>query len=136
MSADVEKLLRDHNPEVRALVEQLRALVRTTVPTAVEKANPVWRSLNYHHPECGYFCGLFPQQNGVNLAFEFGVLLPDPDGLLEGDGKQVRYVRVKTSKDIRTRALRKLLLAALALPPKRDVKLGLIKAGARPVHTG
>ncbi|HKZ85129.1 MAG TPA: DUF1801 domain-containing protein [Anaerolineae bacterium] len=129
----IENILESHDPEVRALVEHLRKIIRETVPDATESAHPVWHSIGYRHPESGYFCGIFPQNDGVNLAFEFGVLLPDPGGLLEGDGKQVRYVRIRRDKDIRVRALKKLLLAAIDLPASRDVKLGLIRSSARPV---
>jgi len=134
-SADtqVEDILEGHDPEARALVERLRKIIREVVPTATESAHPVWHSIGYRHPESGYFCGIFPQADRVDLAFEFGVLLPDPDGLLEGAGKQVRYVRVRRDKDIRVRALKKLLLAAIDLPARRDVKLGLIRSAARPV---
>jgi len=129
----VEDILESHNPVVRALVERLRRIIRETVPTATESAHPVWHSLRYRHPESGYFCGIFPQADRVDLAFEFGVLLPDPDGLLEGTGKQVRYVRIRRDKDIRVRALKKLLLAAIDLPARRDVKLGMIRSSAKPI---
>ena len=134
-SADtqVANILESHNPEVRALVERLRTIIREVVPTATESAHPVWHSIGYRHPESGYFCGIFPQTARVDVAFEFGVLLPDPDGLLEGTGKQVRYVRIRRNKDIRVRALKKLLLAAIDLPASRDVKLGLIRSSAKPV---
>jgi len=129
----IEDILDSHNPEVRALVERLRKIIRDTVPTSTESAHPVWHSIGYRHPESGYFCGIFPQNDGVDLAFEFGVLLPDPDGLLDGDSKQVRYVRIRRDRDIRVRALKKLLLAAIDLPASRDVKLGLIRSSAKPV---
>jgi len=76
----IENILESHDPEVRALVEHLRKIIRETVPDATESAHPVWHSIGYRHPESGYFCGIFPQNDGVNLAFEFGVLLPDPGG--------------------------------------------------------
>jgi hypothetical protein len=132
-STQVEDILESHNPEVRALVERLRKIIRNTVPDAMESAHPVWHSIGYRHPESGYFCGIFPQADRVDLAFEFGVLLPDPDSLLEGAGKQVRYMRIRREKDIRVRALKKLLLAAIDLPASRDVKLGLIRSSAKPI---
>src|SRR5512134_3744262 len=91
----VDSVLDGHAPHVREIVERLRAIIREAVPEAVESANPVWHSLSYKHPESGYFCGIFPQASRVDVAFEFGVLLSDPEGVLEGDGKQVRYLRLK-----------------------------------------
>ena len=133
-STPIEDILESHSPPVRARVERLRQIIHRTVPDAMEAGHPVWHSLGYRHPDGGYFCGIFPHNEGVDLAFEFGVLLPDPDGLLQGAGKQVRYVRVKSDKDIRVRALKKLLLAAISLPAKRDVKLALIRSAARSVQ--
>ncbi len=129
-----EDILAEHTPEVRALAESLRKLVLETIPNAVELAYPVWHGIGYRHPESGYFCGIFPQKDSVKLGFEFGVLLPDPDGLLEGTGRQVRYVTIKDNKDIRVRAVKKLLLAAIALPDSREVKMGLVRTSAKPVQ--
>lgn len=108
-----DDILADYPPMVRALTERLRTLVRETIPTATETAYPVWRGIGYRAPECGYFCGIFPQRDHVKLGFEHGASLSDPDGLLEGSGKQVRYVIVRTGKDIRKRAIKKLLVTAV-----------------------
>jgi hypothetical protein len=126
-------ILAGHSPLVRALAHDLRALIQKAVPNAVETANPGWHSLNFSHPVAGYFCGLFPRADDVQMAFEFGALLPDPHGLLTGDTRQVRYVFVRSKRDIRARALAQLLRAAVELPLTRAEKLALIRAGARPV---
>jgi hypothetical protein len=126
----VEALLTPHTPEVRALVERLRRLVKRSVPEATEAVQPSWHSLNYRHPAQGYFCGIFPFIGGVKLVFEFGVLLPDPAGLLQGEGKQVRFVHLRRLSDIRVKALQGLIRAALELPADRTAKLELIRARA------
>jgi len=133
-SISVEDILVDHSPEIRKIVGRLRAIIRDTVPEAAEAAHSVWHSINYTHPRGGYFCGVFPLQERVDLAFEFGVLLPDPDGLLEGAGKQVRYLRFRQDGDIQEAALINFLKAANNLPERRDVKLALVRAAARPVQ--
>jgi len=131
-SFGVEEILLDHSPEVRALVQSVRNIIRDVVPEASEAAHPVWHSINYRHPESGYFCGIFPEQVSVKLAFEFGVLLPDPENQLEGSGKQVRYLNLQDGDKLPEQALKELILAALALPPRREDKLALIRSGARP----
>ena len=78
------RVLETHSLPVRESVERLRVLIRATVPDAIESAHAVWHSLSYKHPASGYFCGIFPQSDRVDVAFEFGVLLPDPDRVLEG----------------------------------------------------
>ena len=87
-------LLAEHTPDVVALTRILRATVRSALPWAVEKINPGWHALAYHDPEAGYVAGIFPGEESAKLGLEHGVDLPDPDGLLEGDGSQVRYVVV------------------------------------------
>ncbi len=130
----VEEILSGHSPEVRLLVERLRRIIRASVPEASESGHPVWHSIGYRHPRSGYFCGIFPHENRVDLAFEFGVLLPDPKGLLEGVGKQVRYLRLRQENDFQEAAIRELLRAAIDLPERRDVKLALVRAAVRPVQ--
>jgi len=65
----------------------------------------------------------------VTLFFLYGKDLPDPEGLLEGDGARVRSVRLKSPEDLDAPAVRRLLDLALApheaefaaAPPLRTV---------------
>jgi hypothetical protein len=128
----VEELLQSHNPEIRTIVAGLQKLIMVTVPNAAETANPGWHSISYRHPEQGYFCGLFPTQDHVILVFEFGILLPDPDGVLVGDGKQVRNVILHSPDEIPAESIQQLLIEAINLPPGKNDKLELIRSGAKP----
>ncbi|MFN8444370.1 MAG: DUF1801 domain-containing protein [Caldilineaceae bacterium] len=122
----VDTILQPHHPTVIDLVNQLRHQIRATVPEATEKAYPVWKGIGYVHPIAGYFCAIFPQADCVKLGFEWGKLLPDTDGVLEGDGKQLRYVVIREGESIPVEAIKRLLLAALKLPAERQVKLALL----------
>jgi hypothetical protein len=124
----LEEILAGHSPAVVELVDALRVLIRTTVPTASEAAYRGWHAIGYTHPTSGYFGAIFPQQASVNLGFEFGVLLPDPAGLLTETGKQVRYVELRPGSAIPDEAIGRLIHAALDLPPTRAAKLHLIEA--------
>lgn len=128
-----QHLLAAHSEEIQALVEQLRRLIKAAVPEATEKAQAHWHSLNFYHPEGGYFCGIFPFEEEIKLVFEFGVLLPDPTELLQGAGKQVRYVPIKGPQDIQAGSIKQLIRAALDLPYSRASKLALIEARAKPL---
>ena len=128
-----EDMLADHTPEVRALAEELRQLIRAAVPEATEKAYLGWQGIGYRHPQAGYFCGIFPTADLVKLGFEFGVLLPDPDGLLEGSGSQMRWVVLRPGGAIPEASIRALLQAALDLPSSRQARMWLIQNKARPV---
>lgn len=126
-------ILALHAPPIRDLAEQLRSIILSAVPDATEKAYPGWHAVGYTHPRAGYFCAIFPHETIVRLALEWGVLLPDPSGLLTGSGSQVRYVECAPNAAIPVDAIRQLLLDCLALPEKRSEKLALAQAGARPV---
>lgn len=122
-SVSIESILDGHTPHVRALVDRLRRLVTEAVPTAVEKAYPGWHAIGYRHPDVGYFCGIFPRADDVIFLFEWGILLPDPDGILEGDGKQVRFVTLQDEEAIQTEALQMLIQAALDLPASKEARV-------------
>lgn len=126
-------ILQGHAPQVRLIVETLRKLIRETAPVAQESAHAKWHSIHYNDPQVGYFCGIFPMDDSVILVFEFGILLPDPERILEGTGKQIRSIRVRSIDDIPAPALKNLILAALALPGNQKEKLAMIRSGARPL---
>lgn len=62
--------------------------------------------------------------NWVNLGFNFGSQLPDPDGLLRGDGKWIRHVRIAQAADLEAPGVRELLRAAIAQAERPPVKAG------------
>ena len=127
-----EDILSDHSPEVRTLAHRLRQLIGETIPEAGETAYPSWHGIGYRHPQVGYFCAIFPQVNHVRLGFEFGVLLPDPAGLLEGSGKQVRYASIWDEDSIPVAAIQELLRAATSLPADHKTRLWLVQNAAKP----
>lgn len=132
----LEALTRELPPVTRAAFAELTSLIRSTIPEATEKVNLGWKSLNFSHPAVGYFCGLFPLQDRIVIAFEFGVLLADPDRILDtrSCSKQVRYMRILSHHKIPRPALKRLLRAAISLPADRSTRIALVRSGARPVR--
>ena len=58
-------------------------------------------------------CYIAHQPKGyVNFGFFFGVDLPDPTGLIEGEGKRIRHVKVYTFEEAKNPELLKLVEAA------------------------
>ncbi len=129
----VEALTRDLPLETRALLLELTSLVKRAIPEATQKVNLGWKSLNFSHPNVGYFCGLFPVDDRVVVTFEFGVLLPDPDGILDDRGcaKQVRYLPIRSANRVPRAAIKRLLRAAVSLPGDRATRIALARSGAR-----
>jgi len=62
--------------------------------------------------------------NWVNLGFNYGALLPDPDGLLLGEGKLIRHVRIAQAADVDAPGVRVLVRAAIAQAERPEGKTG------------
>jgi hypothetical protein len=124
----VDDLVSAYPPPIHSIVSKLRRIILETAPDVQEKANRGWRSVSYRDAQVGYFCGTFPFEDYVDLIFEFGVLLPDPDGILQGDAKQVRYLRFYEIDAISEAEIKPLLLAALDLPPQHAARRGLTQS--------
>lgn len=86
---------------------------KLAAPKAEERVYRGWPLIAYDHK--GLLCYIAPLKNGVNLGFYRGARLPDPDQLLGGTGKGLRHIKVRTAKDIRPAAFKKLVRAAYRL---------------------
>lgn len=87
-------LLVGHAPSVVELTLDIRSLLLGAAQGLSERITPGWRSVNFHHPAAGYVCGIFPLRDAVKVGFERGHLLYDPDRLLTGTGRQLRYLAI------------------------------------------
>jgi hypothetical protein len=96
----------------------LRTELRKLLPTAVEIVYD-----NYNFFVIGYcsterpsdcIVSLAAAANGVGLSFYYGASLPDPQRLLQGSGKQNRFVRLPDVKILRSAGVRALIKAAVA----------------------
>ena len=69
-----------------------------------------------------HFCWIAPAKAHVTFGFNYGVELPDPEGLLEGTGKRFRHVKLASAAEVDRPALRRLVHAATkhrVPPPQR-----------------
>ena len=116
MSTEFKKILSDFSPEMQELATSIRSLVFDVLPETVEV---VWIQQKIAGLGTGpkkmteHFCWIQPCKSHVNLGFNYGAELPDPDGLLEGTGKLFRHVKIKALEDVKRPALRKLLEKAV-----------------------
>ena len=51
---------------------------------------------------------------GVSLCLIHGAKLPDPDGIMQGEGKQTRFVRLASANTLSEPAMRRIIDAAIA----------------------
>lgn len=108
-----EDILASHTPEVVFLMNKLRRIIKAVIPETAEVAYPVWHAIGYRHPKAGYFCGLFPYKDHVKIYFEYGRFLLDDNKMLVGNGRQTKYIFVRTLKDIKIMAFKKLLKTSI-----------------------
>jgi hypothetical protein len=59
----------------------------------------------------------------VGIQFWRGSILPDPDHLLEGTGKNLRHVKLRTLEEASTPQLARLIRAAIALDRKEPKRV-------------
>jgi hypothetical protein len=110
-----EQFLAAFPPAVQEIAQRLRELVVSAVPNVSEAVYPGWRLIGYRQmdrPGGRYFCFIAPMPDHARLGFEYGVLLSDEHGLLEGSGTQVRYVSVASSGALDVDALGALIAEA------------------------
>jgi hypothetical protein len=115
------------------LIRAVRAAMRKRLPTANEL---VWD--NYNFLVIGYspterpsdsILSITARADSVAICFIHGATLPDPKGLLRGEGNQVRSIPVESAAVITTRDVDALIGAALTragAPMRREGKPALI----------
>ena len=112
-----EELYNLHNPTVRPLVAGARELVVSVWPDAFEQVDAKDRMLHYGtgprmSEQVMYIAGF---TSHANLGFIKGAHLPDPHGLLDGTGKGMRHVKLRTPEDFSRPGMRELVRAATDL---------------------
>lgn len=116
MSSEFKKILSGFSPEVADMATAVRSLIFDVLPETVEV---VWNQQKIAGFGTGpkkmteHFSWIQPCKGHVNLGFNYGAELPDPDGLLEGTGKLFRHAKIKSLEDVKRPALRKLLEKAV-----------------------
>src|SRR5258708_17709441 len=81
----------------KGVVKGLRALVKKAIAGREEYVNP-WKIPSFDLD--GTVCGFMTGKEHVTFIFLRGAALPDPRGLVEGTGKSMRHVRVRTRADV------------------------------------
>ena len=111
----VDTFLKGYPPPVREIAVKAREVILSVMPNASEKVYPGWKVIQYGTAADmkSVFAAISPQRERVNLGLANGVDLPDPDGLLEGDGKAIRHVKLTSREAAGAPAVRELIRGAL-----------------------
>jgi hypothetical protein len=107
--------MKEDNPELRKAVRALRSFVKKIVPGTRETVNS-WGVPTFEKkaPFCFYMLG----KNHVTFGFHFGTSLPDPEGLLEGTGTNIRHVKLHDIGSLEQKGLRELVRSAARFESK------------------
>ena len=135
--AELIKFLAPYDRKIQKLALDLRAVV-------IDELGPCYENIYdaYSAVAMGYgssermsdgICHIAVYERGVNLGFFQGVSLPDPEGALEGTGKRIRHLSLKTRADLTRPEIRLFLKRALALARDDARKLGeTFELGTKP----
>jgi hypothetical protein len=113
--------------KLEGVTKAVRALVKKTLKGGEEYVNP-WKipSFDSHGPLCCFMVG----KEHVTFAFMRGAALPDPGKLLEGTGKGVRHVKLRSVAEVENPGVKKLIREAVKLnrtDPPSGMMVGMEK---------
>ena len=117
MSNGLEEMAATFDPQVRDLASRTRHLIVDVYPEVVEVPWPKQSVAGYGigpNKMSEHFCYIALHKDHVNLGFNQGAELPDPEGLLEGPGKLLRHTKITGSEEAQRGVLEGLLEAARA----------------------
>jgi hypothetical protein len=117
--AQLDRFLDAFTPEIAAFARVALAKMRKRLPHAMELVYD-----NYNALACGFgptertseaifSIAVFPKN--VSLFFLHGAALPDPKGLLQGEGNVVRYIRLEDEDTLDRSDVKAMMAAALKM---------------------
>jgi len=117
MSTELNRIIAKQPPAMAKLTKAVLAKLRTRFPGAVEMV---------YDKKRGLVVGFCPDERAsnvinsigvyskwINLYFFEGDTLPDPEGILQGEGSIVRSIRLTSADDLDRPAVKALMAEAL-----------------------
>jgi hypothetical protein len=117
----LEHLLRGVDAQLMDIILELRNIIAAIAPQATEVIHRSW--LTYYDekrggPVSAGICQIGIQKDHVRLAFIHGAFLHDPRGLLEGDRKAKRFVRISSYESAPWEDIQDLIVASYQFDPR------------------
>jgi hypothetical protein len=136
----LSKFIGKFKPAHRTLIRGVRKELQRHFPSAHELVYD-----NYNFFVIGYcttdrpsdaFLSIAASANGVGICFIHGASLPDPRGILQGSGKQTRFIHLETAATLKRPEVDALILIAAAqarvpLPSRGHGKLVIRSVSAK-----
>lgn len=106
----VDEFISTYSNEVAGIAKATRTLLKRLCPDAEEDLKLGWKTVSFASSTA--FCAIAPHSKWVNLQFFNGANLSDPEQILEGTGKSMRHVKLRSKKDVSQKILADLILEA------------------------
>lgn len=114
--ATLRDFLKAYDPAIGRLFFATRKAVVGAAPEATELVydayNAVTVAYSFTHRLKEAFCHVAAYPKYVNLGFNLGTGLPDPERLLLGSGTRIRHIRISAVEDLQRPGIQRLLRAA------------------------
>ena len=111
-----DELLLGVERDLAAIARRMRAIIRTVDVSTVETVrlgdNAATYGVGPKKMTDGY-AYIMPMRGYINLGFYQGAMLADPDRLLEGTGKGLRHVKVRSLAEANRLPVRALVASAV-----------------------
>jgi len=117
VDAQLDELLSGTSPEMAAVARELRAVVAAALPDGTEQVDfgnrllAIGRSMKMRD----LLFAIIPHSAHVNLQLADGIDLPNSDGLIEGTGKRIRHIKVRSLEAARSAPVRAAIDAQIAV---------------------
>ncbi|PWT79251.1 MAG: hypothetical protein C5B58_14095 [Acidobacteria bacterium] len=109
--------LAPYGPHISNLTLAVREVVLEEAPQAMESISKGYAlAIGYSFtgkPLKDGFCHIVTYNTHVNLGFNRGAVLPDPNGVLVGKGKSIRHITIHDEGELERPFVRRYLQAAI-----------------------
>ena len=108
--------LEAYDRTIADLALALREIILEEVPDASESIYQVYTVaiwFGFSEKMKDMFCYIATNARHINLGFPRGSTLPDPNRVLEGDGKTMRHIKFATQNDLERSFVRRYIRASL-----------------------
>jgi len=118
----ITAFLSQYDDQVIDYVLKLREMLLENLPGIIEQIDIPAKMIAYCYGQkySDMICTVIPSKKGLKLGFYKGNELPDPNQLLQGNGKISRYIQINSADQIKSADLKKILLSALIAYQQRS----------------
>ena len=117
-----DEVLSSHRPDVVAAARAVQTVILEELPGVVvhfDRGNGLL-ALGTSSAMQDLLFALIPHAGWLNLQLADGAVLPDPEGRIEGTGKRIRHVKLRSADAAADPAVRAIVRVQVAFHGRRD----------------